>query len=211
MATVIAKSTNVAKTFWNKQAASYVDKSGKVIDHKDVRAAVDAVADDASVRLRSIYNANKASISEWVSQSESLLKKLYGSTAQIASGGREAMTPSLNGQLGARTRYHLGKFKGFWLEVEQGKLSEAQILARLDLYADASVRIFGEIHHNVQISAGNTIAENILDDGAQHCKTGITCPGLTAKGKVPASEMPPPGNRGCGNKCRCRVVYSRPE
>lgn len=190
------------QSFWDKSKAFYRDAKGKEIAYKTVRASVDAVADEAKATLRALYN-NKTSISDWVTKSESLLKKLYGATAQIASGGKDQMTPSLNGQLGAKVKFHLSHFKQFWLQVEKGELSEAAILARLDQYANASVGVFEQMRGVVMVAAGYTQARNILHS-KEPCKE---CPSLSAQGWIDADAMPMPGARICKSNCKCEILW----
>jgi hypothetical protein len=196
----------VAETFWDASKALYRTSSGEEIPYRAIRASVEAVVDDTKAKLRALTqarNQGKISIPEWTTQTEPLLKKLYGSVAQIASGGKEQMTAPLNGQLGARTRFQLDKFKGFWLEVERGELSDAAILARMDMYADAAVSVYENLRLSVMTEAGFLEAINILN-AENSCNE---CPAISSRGWIPIEEMTPPGSRTCLSRCRCSVDY----
>jgi hypothetical protein len=193
--------------FWDKSAATYRDAKGKEIPYGSIRTSIETIADDARAKIRALaesYNNKAITLSDFVTGAEPIIKNSLISSSMIASGGRAQMTNALNGRLGSIVKFHLGKFREFYLAVDRGELSAAQILARADLYGAIPVRAYEEMRKGVMVDAGKGTAENFLDDGAHHC---TECPGLTGR-KIPIEDFPPPGSRSCGNKCRCRAEYS---
>lgn len=194
----------MAQSFWDSSKATYRNARGKEIPYAKVRQSVESVVDDTKLKLRNLTtsrNEGKITLQSWTTQAEPLLKKTFASVAQIGAGGKEQMTASLNGQLGAKVRFQMQHFKSFWLDVEAGKLSDAAILARMDMYSDAAVGVYESIRQSVMLAAGYTECLNIL--GSQN--SCDECPTLTHW--MPIEDMPPIGSRTCLSRCRCSLEY----
>jgi hypothetical protein len=191
-------------TFYDKAKGFYRDGKGKEIPYKEVRGAVDKVADDAKERLRGLaekFNAGKLDLPSWYTQSEQIIRRSLIASGQIGAGGRGQMAPSLNGSLGARVRFHLDKFRQFGLEIERGEVSDGEILNRAEMYGDATVNLFETVRLAALTEAGFTEARNILSDSA-HC---TQCPGIV--GWIKIEDYIPPGSRICLTRCRCGTEY----
>jgi hypothetical protein len=185
---------------FDKAKGIYRTASGKEIPYAYVRGAVDAVADDTKARLlkqTNSYLQKKTSFAAWASESEDLIRKSLVASGQIAAGGRAQMNAVLNGRLGAAVKFHLQKFREFGLAIERGELSDAQILERISMYADATVAVFEGMRLGVMLDAGFTEARTILA-AAKHCDD---CPKLV--NWMPIENYPPPGTRACLTRCRC--------
>lgn len=193
-------------TTFDKAKGIYRNAKGKEIPYADIRAAVDAVANDTKARLRELAQRhidNKMTFPAWATESEELIRKSLIASGQIAAGGRAQMTPTLNGRLGARVKFHLDKFREFGLERERGEVSDAEMLTRTEMYGDAGVNVYETLRQGVMIDAGFTEAKNILGE-ANHC---AECPALSAAGWMPIADMKPVGSRACMSRDRCTVIY----
>lgn len=191
-------------TTYDKAKGLYRDGKGKPIPYLDVRNAVHKVADDAKsrlVELATAYNKGTIDLPSWYTQSETIIRRSLIASGQIGAGGRQQMTPSLNGSLGSRVRFHLDKFRQFGLEIERGEVSEAELLNRATMYGDATVNSFETVRQAAMAEAGFTEAKNILSDAA-HC---TQCPGIA--GWIKIEDYIPPGSRICLSRCRCGTEY----
>lgn len=196
----------MAKTFWDKKRAVYRDGNGKEIPYLDVRAAVESVADDAELKIRTLTQSfidGKIDLPTWATRGEELIRNSLLSSGQIAAGGRGQMTPALNGRLGSRVRFHLQKWRELGLARERGEVSDAALLSRSAMYPNGAVNVFETIRQGVMKDAGYTEALNVLG-AAEHC---AECPEITAQGWIAIADMKPVGTRACLSRDRCSVVY----
>lgn len=196
----------MAKTFWDKGKAVYRDSKGKEIPYPSVRSAVEAVADDAEVKIRTLTQSfidGKIDLPTWSTRGEELIRNSLLSSGQIAAGGREQMTPALNGRLGSRVKFHLQKWRELGLARERGEVSDAALLSRSSMYPNGAVNVYETIRQGVMKDAGFTEALNVLG-AAEHC---AECPEITAQSWMPIASMKPPGARLCLSRDRCSVVY----
>jgi hypothetical protein len=194
----------VAKYF-DKSKGVYRDAKGKEIPYADVRSAIHSVADDAKAKLRQLttqFTEGKITRPTWYTQSEAIIRKTLISSGQIGAGGRAAMDASLNGTLGARVRFHLGKFREMDLAHSRGEVSKAQLISRSEMYADAAVNVFETVRNAVMAGADFTQAMNVLGGSENHC---TECPSIT--GWIDISDYVPPGSRLCLSRCRCSTNY----
>jgi hypothetical protein len=192
---------------WDKGRGVYRSARGREIPYTQVRAAVDAVADDTKRRLRELAQRHvdgRMTFPAWATESEELIRKSLVSSGQIASGGRGQMTPSLNGRIGARLRFHLDKFREFGLARERGEVSDAEMVARSGQYADSIVGFYEQMRQGVMIDAGYTEARNVPGASEKPCSD---CPKLTAKGWMPMREFTPIGMRACKSADKCGAEY----
>jgi hypothetical protein len=191
-------------TFWDKSKGIYRGAKGKEIPYMDVRNAVHKVADDAKQRLRDLaqqFVDKKIDPPTWYTQSEPIVRKGLIASGQIGAGGRAQMTPSLNGSLGSKVRFHLGKWREFSFEVERGELTAAQIVSRVEMYADSISGVYEQVRKDAMVAAGFTEAKNVLSDSV-HCKE---CPAIV--GWIKIENYKPPGTRACLSRCRCGTEY----
>lgn len=192
------------KISWNPKTANYIDEGGNIIDPKTVRQWVDIAVDENKAKLKKLAEQfiKDRKLEEFTTQAEPLIRKAHSGVAQIASGGSEQMTPSLRGKLGSKVKFELDHFKQFWLGIERGELSDAEILSRIGMYADSPIGTYEGVRLAVMIDAGFTEALNILNEGANHC---TECPGIV--GWIKLEKFKPPGSRSCMSRCRCGVEY----
>lgn len=193
-------------TKWNPSKATYQTAKGKEIPYESVRGSIEKVAADTSAKLRNLtqqFVDKKIDLPSWSTQSEALIRKSLISSGQIAAGGKAQLSASLNGKLGSIVKFHLGKFRDMGLARERGEVSDAQLLARADMYADATVGTYEQIHHKVKSDAGYKQVKNILGSG-ESCSE---CLAITALGYMPTAKFKPPGTRKCMSRCKCGSHY----
>lgn len=139
----------------------------------------------------------------WRSAMQAELRSAHVAQTALAHGGLGQLTPSARGWVGSELRAQYDYLAGFALDLAQGTVSEAQALARATLYADATLGTYRAAEQRVEAAQGPRECRNVLG-AAQHCEE---CPRLSARGWVPLAEMPAPGRRSCGPRCRCTLEY----
>ncbi len=94
-------------------------------------------------KLAESYRLGQIDIYKLESQVKSLLKQTYIDNYAMGAGGRNNMTSSDWGKIGSMLKKQYGEdgYLGkFMKQIGEGQLSEAQIKARLDMYANSSTQ-----------------------------------------------------------------------
>jgi hypothetical protein len=110
------------------------------------------------------------------------------------------------GKLGANLKNELFYLYKFRTEIEEGKLSEAQIIARANQYIDGTYWAFEEGKRESHISTGWLWERRRLAD-AIHC---IDCPVYAGMGWMSIGTLPAIGTRcKCQSNDKCYFEYSK--
>ena len=188
--------------YYDRKTGKYKTAKGKEIP---ARPAVDAVTSDTKERLRKVaakHIDNKLNFAAWATESEELIRKALIAAGQIGAGGKAQMTAKQNGRLGARVRFHVEKFREFGLARERGEVTDAQFLARAEMYGEAVKTTYEQLRQSTLADDGFTEAKRLLG-AAKHCED---CPPLAGKW-VPIADLVPIGDSACLTRCRCSVEY----
>jgi hypothetical protein len=140
--------------------------------------------------------------------------------AVLAAGGLAAMTLGLWNYAASRARSERAFSTRLALEADRGLVSEAQLINRTSMYAEATYSTFSGATDRRERAAGTIQARRILDPGALHCGPDPDegtpgCPELAEdeKGKPlpwqPIEEVVHIGGATCRSRCRCWIEYRR--
>lgn len=150
-----------------RRAGSFVsvdslnDGREKFIDYQ--KSQIQKINDD-------LFSEN-ISITEWVMQMREEIKTAHLSQYMLASGGRNAMTQADYGRVGRVLRDQYAFLNIFAESILTGDLSEAQIRARANLYANSS---------NASFERGRAASFGLElpaypSDGATECRANCKC------------------------------------
>lgn len=183
----------------------YLSASGKHVTQAELRGFVDKAVSSARAEARAIAEAflEHGNSAEYETAMKALLKNEYLSLSMIANGGREQMTDVLWGRTGAVLKSQYQYLEAMGRNLDEGLISEAQLLARSELYANAGIGTFESFLRDGMVEAGMSEALNILG-GGNNCSE---CPSLSDEGWMPVDDMPMPGERECLVNCNCSVEY----
>lgn len=149
---------------------------------------------------------NLVTLDEWEKQTAGELKKLHTWTYLLGKGGQKNMSQSDYGKLGLRLSYEYGYLRGFSEKIRDEGLSEAQFLARLELYinkARGTRQIAVQASHK---SAGYLWERRYLS-AVENCKS---CVSYSALGWQPIGSLPAPTERcECQANCKCYLKFSK--
>ena len=139
------------------------------------------------------------------------IKNEYITQYLLGIGGREQMTPSDWGSLGRmlRDQYH-PYLDGFLQDIADGKLSQAQIEARLRLYTDSAHQAYERAAQKSAVKAGFTEVFWMVDASVENCEV---CLAHQADGWQPIADLaerPADGNSPCLSNCACVLLYRNP-
>ena len=113
------------------------------------------------------------------------------------------MSPTDYGRVGGSVANQYRYLAKFEKQIANGLTLDGRFKARVELYSEAARTTFEATRRDRVTESGGEEEQNILGD-AQHCSE---CEELSARGWQPIGEMPPPGRRICGNRCKCRMIY----
>lgn len=142
---------------------------------------------------------------EWERRVKRDLKESYLKISALGAGGKEGITPRHRGQLGAALRQEYNLLFDFRKEIQSGKLSDKQIIARTKSYSRSVNQSYYRSEQLSRAQGGATLGRRVLDVNAKHCRQ---CPAYATKGFIPINEIVPPGTRcDCRGNCKCTVIY----
>lgn len=125
-------------------------------------------------------------------------------------GGREMMTSSDWGSIGGNLSSQYKYANEFLDDYDNGNLSDEQMKARLDLYAESNDEIFEYANEKFYKEDGATLEIWVLGDEAEHC---ADCLDYADMGWVEIGTLPTPcdGSTACMNNCHCYKEYEYQE
>lgn len=151
---------------------------------------------------RSLYGGN-LSLGQWQIAVASELKDAHLAQAMFAVGGRANMTSVEYGRVGQTLREQYRFLDKFARAIADGTISEAQALARIDMYGESCKQSYW----NEYIEKSDGLLDWIL--GAVDENNCDDCPRIAAgspytKESIPAS--PADGSTQCKTRCRCYIL-----
>jgi hypothetical protein len=149
---------------------------------------------------------NLVTLEEWEKQTAGHLKQLHTWTYLIGKGGQKNMTQSDYGKLGLRLSYEYGYLRGFSEKIRDEGMSEAQFLARLELYinkANGTKQIAVQASHKQE----GYIWERRYLRAVENCRS---CISYAAMGWQPLGSLPAPTEKcECRANCKCYFKFSK--
>jgi hypothetical protein len=145
-------------------------------------------------------------LEDWEKSTAAELKKLHTWTYLLGKGGQKNMSQSDYGKLGLRLSYEYGYLRGFAEKIRDEGVSEAQFLARLELYlnnANGTRQIAVRASHK---EAGFLWERRYLR-AVENCRS---CVSYAAMGWQPLGSLPAPTEKcECQSNCKCYFRFSK--
>jgi len=206
---------------WDADKKQYYEAgTGKYINATALRNnAIEPFIIRVKVAMREVdakLQSRTITLTEWQSQMTQLVKSSQIAAALVAVGGTPNASDADKAGIALSVAAMLAYLQDFAKDIESGKQKiNGRLLARSDLYADATRDAYEEARRNTIIAAaiiaGVTRKERrVLDPGANHCTTDdglLGCVELAAKGYQPIGTLPRLYNTPCGVHCRCHFEY----
>lgn len=181
--------------------------TGRAIAATSVRAAVDRLADETSVRMASLTRRlidREITIATWQAQMMRLSKDTLLAAAVVARGGRERMRPADWGYVGRVLRDQYAYLQRFALQLAAGSApADGRAENRARLYGQQARVIYEQMQAREAQARGWDQEQNVLHP-AEHCDE---CLALADLGWVRAGTLPPIGTRTCLSNCRCSIEH----
>ena len=148
---------------------------------------------------------DKISLASWESTTAEGLKRLHSWNYLLGKGGAKNMTQADNGRLGLRLSYEYGYLRSFAQDIADGKVSEAQFLARTDLYVNSTSGSFQEGKRAAHKDGGYNWEKRVRTK-QESCQS---CLSYAAMGWQTIGTLPQPTQRcECRVNCGCKFVFS---
>ncbi len=200
---------------WDEKARRYRDTdTGRFLPRQDVLGYVQASLDASGIAsdvLASFAANGNLSPQDFISLFREEIKREYIRQYLLGYGGREQMTFSDWGSIGAMLRGQYGYLPGFLDALLRGELSEAQVMARARMYINGARQAFeaGRGKNAKALAMGEELW--VLGTvRTEHCRDCINFAGM---GWQPMGTFPRPGDGStvCLSNCACSKLYRDPE
>lgn len=197
--------------FWDKVKAAFISiRSGKEATVAQVQAHLDRYGVRFTQRNLDTVTRDlikgKVPLAVWQQKAAAEIKNAWMVNLVVGKGGVNNLTLSDYGRAGNRLRGVYGHLNRFALDIASGKLSQAQILARIKLYSNNTMTAYYDGLTAAKQAVGYDQERRILQP-AEHC---ADCVGYAEQGWVPIGTLPEPGiGSVCNGNCRCLKEYRR--
>lgn len=181
--------------------------TGQYVSAKQVRNAVDQLADAESQSLRNLAQDmmdGKINFAEWQLRSMDVIKRLNVAMALAANGGIAATSASDLGYIGSLVKKQYEYFRGLVSDIRTGKQQlDGTLLARMGLYGQAGRSVYENMRQRAAKAAGCTEEKSLLGV-ADHCGG---CLSAASASWSPIGSLVPIGSRECLANCHCSFQY----
>ena len=197
---------------WDFELASYVyRKTGKAVAQSVMLSWADTytlVVKDRIALLTERFIDGGITLEQWQQRMAIEIKDGWIVSANIGRGGREMMMYADWGRTGGRLQYEYARLRMFAEQIDLGLLTDAEILARAQLYANATRLGYWDGLTSAKMDSGFTHEQRFLNP-AEHCED---CVVYADMGIQPIGTLPEPGDASeCGRNCKCTKEYYKPE
>lgn len=194
---------------YSDRSGRYRDtRTGRYVSRAQVLLETEKEVDRVKTRLQGhtrLLLKKEIDLAEWQARFTATLKDSHLRMSALGAGGKDRLTNSHFGSIGAILRKEYQYLYRFSKGIKDGEYSDKYILNRAGLYAASVRRSFFKGEQISRALAGVRFAKRVLDQNAFHC---LQCPTYATRGFVPIEEIVVPGQAcDCGGRCRCTVIY----
>lgn len=194
---------------WDRSIARYRDKaSGRLVSEKWLLKRAESYTENYVVpqlqRHTERFIAGKIDLATWQERVALELKDGYIVELQLGRGGKAATTFADYGRIGGRLNFEYRRLDNFAREIDLGLLSDAQIEARVKLYANGTRTAYFDGMTEAKIEAKYDLEMRILTP-AEHCIECVAAAGYWA----PIGSLPAIGTLQCLHNCKCYKTFKR--
>jgi hypothetical protein len=199
----------MAEFTFDRKAQRYRRSDGRFLAKKDMLGLLKQLNDKGSEAVRSTTAdliGKKIELSTWLDSIASTLKTSHIQQYLLGRGGEAMLTDDDYDQITDRVRNEFKYLKQFAQAIRDGKLSDAQIQARIQLYIGATDQTRKLAERQGHVESDYNEERRILAE-VKHCPS---CIGHAAKGWQPIGTLPTIGSDcECQSNCKCAFEYQR--
>lgn len=160
---------------WDDKVKRYRDPTGKFISPKNMLS----IRDQFLERRMGIVNGlgddlatGKINVQQWVYNMRQEIKRAYLGEYELGVGGRNMMTQADYGRVGGQLKRQYEYLNNFAKEIQDGKLSQAQIQMRSRMYIDGATQSYERAR---SASMGMPLLPAYPGDGQTICRSNCKC------------------------------------
>jgi len=198
--------------YWDEFVGRFRDERGRFVSRdvvlNFVNKSLEISSNAVDVLSSHVFSGTISSV-DWYSAMQQEIKDEYIRQYLSFIGGRNMMTPSDWGKIGAMLREQYGYLKGFRSAIETEELTEKQIAARARMYINSAREAREEARARSAAKAGFdevywiTTAKESCEDCIKYTKMGwVMVADDPYKGAKPGS-----GHTICLTACQCILNY----
>lgn len=197
---------------WDTKTQRYRQRNadgslGSFVSRKQINQLSERHLETYKPELRAIAQDlidGKNGLAAWELKTAEKLKQGHIQSWALGRGGVDRLTSRDYGLIGARVKEQYIYLRRFAQSIRSGELTEAQILARVELYAEALYPTQQAAQTEGHKQNGFDWERNILSPG-ENC---VGCQAESSKGWQPIGSGVPIGSRNCLVRCRCHWEYN---
>jgi len=199
---------------WNEAARRYYNPAtGRFLTRTQALGFVEQslAATASATDLLANYVANDLlAVADWRLLMREEIKGEYIRQACLGRGGRAQMTQSDWGLVGSQIKEQYRYLDGFAREVAEGRLSEAQIRSRAQMYTNSAREAFESMQQRVAEASGYDEEAWTVNAALENCPD---CLDFQALGWQPVGTFPTPGDGStvCLTNCGCAKEFRKSE
>ncbi len=199
--------TGIKDFVYNVSRGQYETSDGQVVPAERVIAAVERRQEDGAQLVNTLVRElvdDKITVHEWQDMFAVELRRMHSQSFAAGRGGWDAITIADRRIIEQRLRDEYLFLREFANDIKSGKLTEAQIGARMRLYTEHVKASYWQGQNEAQVAANKSQMRRVLNP-AEHCPD---CTGYASQGWVPIGSLPLPGDGSeCRSNCACGVEY----
>jgi len=201
--------------YWDAAVARFRSGSGRFVSAATVRRLSRKMEQAGFVEVASLasrVHGGSISVPTWDAAMREQIKREYLRQYMLGRGGRSAMSFADWGRCGQmlRTQYRT-YLSRFGADIAAGKLSEAQIAARAQMYVESAKQAYERGRLEANRVAGYDLCHWQPEYGVENCPD---CLAFDAMGWIPVEGaydgcVPASGCTQCHTRCYCTIEYRR--
>lgn len=195
--------------WWDENAKRYRDERGRFVSRDTVwdyiQRSINSTS-NVSELLADLVGSGQLAPKDWYSLMKEELKREYIRQYLLAHGGLDTMTPADWGRIGGMLKEQYAYLKNLAAEIAAGKLSPAQIAARMNMYFNSARESFERAFAVNAIAWGAVEERWVVNPAVENC---VDCLGYQDEGWKPVGYFPFPGEGAsrCLTNCHCLKEY----
>ena len=197
---------------YDRAAGRYRGPTGAFVSEARVRAYLDSALEAAGKRMDALANdlrAGKIDLISWEVRMRREVKIVATYSGAAAKGGWAQLTDADLGRIGRYVQDQYRYLRGFARDIATGKQSLGGVNNRSRLYSQAGRPLYERMAKAENRVRGRTQRRSIRDarDSCDDCRAAA----VAGWRDIDDPAIPEIGARQCKTRCRCRMLYRKPE
>lgn len=186
-------------------------RTGRIVSLREVRAALDAVAENAGAEVRRLALAlvqGEITLQAWQAAMADHVTNIHYATGALAVGGFAQLTQRHLAVIQEQVAFNLTRLREFAAAIASGRQRlDGRFLRRAEMYVQAGRTTYNLVQRLVASQSGFDEVKSVRT-ARDSCRG---CLDEAQKGWQAIGEAVPIGQRDCLTQCRCYWIYRNAE